>query len=675
MTYSRKWIFSFGISIILMVSACSGDSNTTPTETLKGAIVPTRIDTETPTMTATTTSTPTATMTNTPTTTPSNTPTYTPSPSATATNTPTPTVTPTVDGAVVAGMIEDGDTFLDLGSLDRAINRYTDAIEIDDTAVDAYLGRGLAYYYMEDYEAAITDFTTAIEIDPQDIDAYFNRGLAHTELSNLDEAFDDYSTVIELDPSDAEAYYELALLHFDFEEFDEGFNKLDIALDIDRTFSPAYGARGMMYYLDGDYTNALPDLESYVLYAGTDATQDLKDLLEETRNQLATLTPPPTAENTPLPPPTQPPTPNPIAPNTPIEIAYGDEVEGEITLELSSYIYEFTAEAGDRVDIKLIANSGTLDPLLLLQDSTGTQIAENDDDPNNTGRDSFLQGFDITTNGVYTIIATRFQQELGSTTGTFTLLLSQSPAGGTSTGNAPQGETELRYGDIATGTINNANYAPEYTFTATQGDLVDIELRSTDESETLDPLLILLNENGESIAENDDDPLGGGRNAFIRQFEIPTTATYTIVATRFQQDLGGTEGGFELTINRLDESSLERSTDFPVLQYGDSIAGEITRNIGSESFTFEASQGDIINLVMRATTGSIDPLLIILDKNGDEVTRNDDDEQGIGKDSFIREFEIPDDGTYTIVATRFQEENGTTTGRFTLTLEEFVVET
>lgn len=675
MIYSRKWIFSFGISIILMVSACSGDSNMTPTETLKGAIVPTRIDTETPTMTATTTSTPTATMTNTPTTTPSNTPTHTPSPSATATNTPTPTTTPTVDGAVVAGMIEDADTFLDLGSLDRAINRYTEAIEIDDTAVDAYIGRGLAYYYMEDDEAAITDFTMAIEIDPQEINAYFNRGVAYAELSNLEEAFDDFSTVIELDPSDAEAYYELALLHFDFEEFDEGFNKLDIALDIDSTYSPAYGARGMMYYLDGDYTNALPDLESYVLYAGTDATQDMKNLLEETRNQLATLTPPPTPENTPLPPPTQPPTPNPVIPNTPIEIAYDDEVEGEITLELSSYIYEFTANAGDRVDIKMSANSGTLDPLVLLQDSTGTPIAENDDDPNNTGRDSFLQGFDITTNGVYTIVATRFQQELGSTTGTFTLRLSQSPTGGPSTGNAPQDENELRYGDTKIGTINNANFAPEFTFTATQGDLVDIELRSTNELETLDPLLILLNENGESIAENDDDPLGSGRNSFIRKFEIPTTATYTIIATRFQQDLGSTEGEFELTLNQVDESSLDANTDFPELQYGDEIEGEITRNIGSKSFTFEANQGEVVNILMRGTTGTIDPLLILLDENGDEVTRNDDDEQGIGKDSFIREFEIPDDGTYTIVATRFQEENGTTTGRFTLTLEEFVAET
>ena len=34
----------------------------------------------------------------------------------------------------------------------------------------------------------------------------------------------------------------------------------------------------MMYYLAEDYANALPDLENYVTYAGSDATQEMLDL-------------------------------------------------------------------------------------------------------------------------------------------------------------------------------------------------------------------------------------------------------------------------------------------------------------------------------------------------------------------------------------------------------------
>ena len=87
-----KRVIVFGIIGLWVLTACGvGEPDVTPTATLQGAIVPTRIDTQTPTNTPTITPTPTHTATAT----------ATPTATATATHTNTPTVTPSPTPASV----------------------------------------------------------------------------------------------------------------------------------------------------------------------------------------------------------------------------------------------------------------------------------------------------------------------------------------------------------------------------------------------------------------------------------------------------------------------------------------------------------------------------------------------------------------------------------------------
>jgi hypothetical protein len=390
-----------------------------------------------------------------------------------------------------------------------------------------------------------------------------------------------------------------------------------------------------------------------------------------TPTNTATLTYTPTQDTQIQPPTAEPPPPaDDVVPQiNPQSIAYGNQEDGTITIDVYEYLYEFIASADDRVDIKMNARDGTLDPLLFLMDEEGVIIAENDDDLNNTGRDSFLQGFTIPEDGTYTIIATRFQQELGSTEGSFTVSLSLTQAD-SDPPPSPDNDNILRFGEQASGEIINDTYAITYEFMAHQGDVINIQMATVNDNDSLDPLLILANSNGDTLAENDDDPESTGRNSFIHEFEIPADGAYTIIATRFQQDLGSTTGIFDVLLDLSKPPS--NSTK---LQYGDSYSGQITPEIDSEQHLFDAEAGDIVNISMQTTSGSLDTLLILLDESDNELIRNDDDEQGSGSDSFIRQFEIPANGTYTIIATHFQEEHGTTTGRFTLTIEKVVSET
>ncbi|BAY80653.1 TPR repeat-containing protein [Calothrix parasitica NIES-267] len=88
----------------------------------------------------------------------------------------------------------------------RAIEVFTQVIEISPDDAVGYKKRGNARCDLGDYLAAIEDFTKAIQINPYDGDAYFYRGNAFYELGDKPEAIEDYTQAIKINDSDADAY-------------------------------------------------------------------------------------------------------------------------------------------------------------------------------------------------------------------------------------------------------------------------------------------------------------------------------------------------------------------------------------------------------------------------------------------------------------------------------------
>jgi uncharacterized protein YraI len=106
----------------------------------------------------------------------------------------------------------------------------------------------------------------------------------------------------------------------------------------------------------------------------------------------------------------------------------------------------------------------------------------------------------------------------------------------------------------ANGTIGGDTYRVNYTFTGIAGDVVSVAVlrRSGD----LDPLVILLDPNGNEIARNDDSDEFAEeqpRDAAIFYVPLPMDGEYTIIATRYQEEVGLTEGDFQVVF-RLEES-------------------------------------------------------------------------------------------------------------------------
>ena len=88
----------------------------------------------------------------------------------------------------------------------RAIEVFTQVIEINPSDAVGYKKRGNARCDLGDYLEAIEDFTKAIELNPDDADAYFYRGNAFYELGDKSEAIEDYTQAIKINDRDADAY-------------------------------------------------------------------------------------------------------------------------------------------------------------------------------------------------------------------------------------------------------------------------------------------------------------------------------------------------------------------------------------------------------------------------------------------------------------------------------------
>ncbi|GAB4522472.1 MAG: hypothetical protein OHK0046_35050 [Anaerolineae bacterium] len=344
-------------------------------------------------------------------------------------------------------------------------------------------------------------------------------------------------------------------------------------------------------------------------------------------------------------------------PESTATLNYGEVITGQIDNTNPSRLYSFEGLRCDFLSVRVRVTNGDLDPVVTILDSSGSAILTRDDSAGDVGVD--VEPVAIPRSGRYVIVVGRFGYGLGSTSGSFELLVER-------IGNRSAHGCALRYGDEIVNGITDLESRLIFQFRGAQGDLVNIRMERV--SGDLDPYLTVTDNGGFVLASN-DDVLGSGQNAEIQALVIPADGTYYVIATRYGEEAGGSTGNFLLSINEAEGSGLGNSALAAVpLRINTTIDGEITGSAPTQYYRFEARQNDIINVRMdRASGGALDSYLVIANSALQELAFNDDSNET--QNALIENFLIPADGTYYILATRYEREAGTTTGRYTLSLE------
>ncbi len=346
-------------------------------------------------------------------------------------------------------------------------------------------------------------------------------------------------------------------------------------------------------------------------------------------------------------------------------LRYGDSVIAQISDSEPQLYYLFRGQRGDILSVAMQRIAGDLDTQLQVVNAAGRVIADNDEIAGSGSLDARVEALILQEDGTYVIIASRFGGPAGRSAGSFVLTLDR----GSNSGLGGSALLALPLSDDtpATGELSAERYADFYQFDGRKDEIVTIRMERAPGS-GLDPLVALTDSLLTEIAADDDS--AGQQNSLINQFVLPEDGVYYVIATRYQRETGTSTGPYRLTLTREGSAFEGALPAVPRLEYGNATIGQITAETPEMMFAFIGSEGDVITSSMLRSDGNLDPLLLLLDQNQNELTSNDDG--GGGQNARIDRFTLPYTGVYYLKATRYVNPNGgtPTNGSFLITLAQ-----
>ncbi len=204
-----------------------------------------------------------------------------------------------------------------------------------------------------------------------------------------------------------------------------------------------------------------------------------------------------------------------------------NQVSGTIDNQHPWMLYTFQGTAGMVIHVEMRAVAGDLDPYLLILDPKGRELARNDDLDSST-TDAGVIPLTLPETGAYVLVATRYGQEFGASSGNFDLGIELTDPQSDKIGTFSQ---PISYNSLVDGTLDDTTPQQVYTFRAAAGDVITIQM--TRVSGDLDPRVALSNNVGTEIVANDDNLLTGTRDAAIQSYIIPRSGYFAIVAERY----------------------------------------------------------------------------------------------------------------------------------------------
>ena len=101
---------------------------------------------------------------------------------------------PAASAESAKGLYRKGTWYFFISKMDKAVDAYSKAIELDPSFEKAYFERGRTLAFIGKHEEAVKDFTKVIELNPKAGRAYHDRGISYKILGSEKEAIEDMKT-------------------------------------------------------------------------------------------------------------------------------------------------------------------------------------------------------------------------------------------------------------------------------------------------------------------------------------------------------------------------------------------------------------------------------------------------------------------------------------------------
>ena len=153
-----------------------------------------------------------------------------------------------------------GNGYFKDGKMDKAVQAYTRAEQLNSKRADVYNARGAAYFFNGQYALAQADFIKSLQLNPYQADAYTALSSALAAQGDFQNALQLINQSITLNPSKPETYFTRGGINFMLEQYEQAVYDYSMVLNI-RPAADVYNARGAAYLKLGKTAQAKADFE------------------------------------------------------------------------------------------------------------------------------------------------------------------------------------------------------------------------------------------------------------------------------------------------------------------------------------------------------------------------------------------------------------------------------
>lgn len=348
------------------------------------------------------------------------------------------------------------------------------------------------------------------------------------------------------------------------------------------------------------------------------------------------------------------------------EVTYESPVQGNVTPNRWRNLYTLQAPGADVIGIQVERTSGTYLPYIELLDANGGVISSGYGYGTDTGDFAEIEEIQLPAAGRYSVMVGRGSGFDGATVGGFSLTVTLLGAGEDNpvlTGNPP---SEASYDTPLAGELSHSIWYQDWTLNAASTDRISLTVTRT--GGNLMPRITLLGGSGQELyTAYEDDTYA---QAILDDYSFDVAGTFTIRVWRVNGKTGATTGTYDLvvTLEGAGEDAETMQGFTGAITKGEPVQGEITNERWADTWTYEGVSGEVIDIAVERTGGTLVPLLEVQDANGQPITSAYVGDAG--NQASITRFTVPGNGQYRIVVLRLSEQDGATTGEFSLTITD-----
>jgi YD repeat-containing protein len=307
--------------------------------------------------------------------------------------------------------------------------------------------------------------------------------------------------------------------------------------------------------------------------------------------------------------------------------------------------YTYTANAGDVVRVQMTRKAGVGNPFLELYGPTGNLIAVDND---SAGYPNAVFTARLTNAGMYTVIARADDAYSVSLAFDYTVSL-QRVNGGCNT-------QALTCGQSLTNALNPAGKIDAYTYTASAGDVVRIQM--TRKAGVGNPFLELYGPMGNLIATDSD--LAGAPNARIL-VTLTNTGVYTVIARGDDSYSTSLAFGYTVSLQRVNGGC-----NGVALVCGHSLTNTLDPAGKVDPYTYTASAGDVVRVQLTRGANTGNPYLELYSPSGTLIASDDN---SAGYPNALLTATLTNGGLYTVIVRGDDSFVPSTTFDYTVSLQ------